>query len=250
MIERAYLGGPLSDSDAAIKFRNAPAWFLEPINRDRRQRGVAAIPIRNTASAPPRRKPAAVRAALAPVVPRSTLPKAPVKLPKVAFVLAHGTGEPGGGTDIEIFLDGAFAAWTARVQREGRAANFEIRMGGHETTAIANAGDGLEFRDVGVVGPVVIWQPDGGNARHRAAVALIRAGADKCSVEFHALSARLIDGVRVVSEACPVGVALLRPNQEPAFRGAMAAVLPGVEPIERELIRVAGRSLKRTWGTA
>jgi hypothetical protein len=172
-------------------------------------------------------------------------------LPRIAFILVgNAAGEPGGATPIETFLDGAFDKWLSRVRREGRGANFEVRMGGHDTPAIANAGDKLEFRNVAVVGPAVVWQPDGANARHRAAVALIRAGADKCSVEFHALSARLIDGVRVVSEACPVGVALLRPNQEPAYRGAMAAILPGVETIERELIRVAGRSLKRTWGTA
>jgi hypothetical protein len=169
-------------------------------------------------------------------------------LPRIAFVLAHGTGEPGNGTPIEIFLDGAFDKWLCRVRREGRGSNFEIRMGGHETTAIATAGDGLEFRDVGVVGPVVVWSPDGRNARHRAAVELIRAGQDAASVEFHAIRAEIINGVRCVREAAPCGVALLRRDQEPAFRGAMAAVLPGVEPIERELIRVAGRSLKRTWG--
>jgi hypothetical protein len=170
-------------------------------------------------------------------------------LPRVAFILVGtAAGEPGNGTDIEIFLDGAFDKWTARVQREGRAANFEIRMGGHDTPAIANAGDKLEFRNVGAVGPVVVWQPDGANARHRTAVEMIRAGSDACSVEFHALRAEFIGGVRCVREAAPCGVALLRRDQEPAFRGAMAAVLPGVEPIERELIRVAGRSLKRSWG--
>lgn len=250
-IQRSTSPGPLSAADADARLRHAPQWFREKVSAARELRGLAPLPVRRSARvAPPRRRPPAAGAAPAAIMPRST-PTA-VKLPKVAFVLAHGTGEPGDGkVDIEIFTDGAFDGWLSRVQREGRGASFEIRAGGHGTEAIASAADGsFEFRNVGAVGPVVIWQPDAANARHRVVVEMVRAGQDAASVEFHALRAEFIDGVRVVREAAPCGVALLRRDQAPAYRGSLAAILPGVEPIERELIRVAGRSLKRSWGAA
>jgi hypothetical protein len=246
MIERAYLGGPLSDSDAAIKFRNAPAWFLEPINRDRRQRGVASIPVRNAASAPPRRKPAAARAALAPVAPRSTLPKAPPKpLPKVGIVLVgRGAGEPFEGT-VETFADSALDGWLSRAQHDPRGAGFVLRGAGHNSPAIADAADGvITFRSVAGVA-VAVWTPDAGNAAHRAAVASIASGVDAVSVEVQVVRAEMHVGARVILEAELVGAAILRAGERPAYRTAVAGILPANQNEAVALVRLAAASVRR-----
>ena len=246
MIERAYLGGPLSDADAAVKFRNAPAWFLEPINRDRRQRGVAAIPVRNAASGPPRRKPAAARTAPAPVAPRSTLPNAPPKpLPKIGIVLVgRGAGEPKAGT-IETFADNALDGWLSRAQHDPRGSGFVLRAAGHNSPAIADAADGvITFRSVGGVA-CAIWAPDPANARHRAAVASIASGVDSVSVEVQVVRAEFHAGARVILEAELVGAAILGKGETPAYRCAVAGILPANQTELVALVRLAAASVRR-----
>jgi hypothetical protein len=246
-IQRSTSPGPLSAADADLRLRHAPQWFRERVSAARELRGLMPLPVRKSArAAPPRRQPPAAGAASAATMPRSAVPTAPAaKLPMIALVLCgEGAAELAPGGLVETFMPGAFDAWLERTRKAGRGANFEIRVGGHGTAAIATAADGLEFRILASVGPVVLWQPDGENPRHRAAVELVRAGQDAISVEFHALRVELIDGCRVVHEAAPVGVALLRRGEAPAYSGAIAGVLPGIN-LNRELVQIAGRSLRR-----
>jgi hypothetical protein len=249
MIERSFIGGdPLSAEDAGRRLRNAPAWVVQRVNGARESRGLAPVVVRRGVATPVRRP---ARRAPAPVAPRPSrsIPTAPpAALPKIGIVLVGvAAGEPGPDR-VEIFADTAFDKWLARAQRDPRGVEFVIRTRGHDSPAVVDSAAGsIAFRTVGVVGVVAVWTPDPANPAHRAAVESIAAGVDQCSIEVRVLRARLIDGVRMIDECEPAGVAVLRVGEKPVYRGAVAGTLRRGEDESAALVRLAGRSLRRGW---
>ena len=252
-IQRSTSGGPLSAADAAKRLKNAPDWFIQKVNANRQLRGLATLPVRRPAAAPVRRKPPAKSA------PAAKLPAAPVRrspglapppLPKIGFCLAPGVGTITGDRR-ELFEPGAWNAFFALAKRGRLSTGFTIRTGGHSgPVAACNADGSLAFALDPVAGPIVIWQPNGADFRHRAIVETVRAGLDRLSCEFHPISLRWDGGVRRVTMAMATGCALLRRSEEPAYRGAMAMVFDGKKPLASEVRRLVDKALARAEGKA
>lgn len=234
-IQRANLSGILPHAEATARLRHAPQWALDCINRAREVRGLAAVCPRPRKVAPPVRHPRATarRAAPAPAL-------------KVGVAIYPGTGEIPGGVR-EVFERDAFDFWW-RSYCKGQFQDFTLRSGGHQGAIVGTVKDGsVTLRPIDGVGIVAVWTPDMTNLRHRAAVAFIRAGQDCVSGEFHAIRATLSGGVRRVSMAIPSGVAFLR-RQEPCYRGALAAILDGPEPVGVQIGALARKALTRAKG--
>jgi len=243
--------GPLSVTDAAVRLRNAPAWVIASVNRERQLRGLATIPTRTTAAAPVRRKPAPAKSALAarlPAAPARRSPlSAPAPLPRIGFVLTPGVGTIPGGR--EMFEPGAWDAWFRLLKRDRSSRKFEIRCLGHDGPVVAALPDSsINFWLAKDVGPVCVWQPDASKPLHRSLVTQIAAGADAVSAEFHATMATLSRGVRRIQMAGPVGVAILRRSQEPAYSGALCGVIDDKRPIHLEIRRLVDKAMARAAG--
>jgi len=62
--------------------------------------------------------------------------------------------------------------------------------------------------------------------------------------------ATLSGGVRRIQMAGPVGVAILRRAQEPAYSGALCGVIDDKQPIHLEVRRLVDKALARSRGRA
>jgi hypothetical protein len=240
LIQRSTTAGPLSAEDARVRLRNAPKWFVTAVDKAREKRGLALICPHPRPAVSPRHPRAAPSSALAPSLRFA--------LPKVALVLAPGVGTITAGRR-ELFEAGAWSTWHSLAKRGRLPGGFTIRDGGHRGPIAACRDDGsLAFTVDPVAGPIVIWQPNGHDARHRAIVESIWSGRDAISSEFHALALRWDRGIRRISMAMATGVAILRPGESPAFRGAMAGILDGKKPLRSELRRLVDAALVRAQG--
>jgi hypothetical protein len=245
-IQRSTSAGPLSAADADTRLRNAPEWFRDRVSAAREVRGLAPLPARKQARvAPPRRRPPAAGAAPAAITPRSTPAAPPRPLPKVGIVLVGlGAGEPKAGL-VETFATNALDNWLSRAQHDPRGSGFVLRAAGHNSPAIADAADGsITFRSVGG-SAVAVWTPDPSNPAHRAAVASIASGVDAVSVEVQVVRAEFHAGARVILEAEPVGAAILRAGETPAYRTACCGILPSNQNEVVALVRLAAASVRR-----
>jgi hypothetical protein len=245
-IQRSTSVGPLSAAAADQRLRHAPQWFRDRVSAARELRGLAPLPARKQARvAPPRRRPPAAGVAPAAIMPRSTPTAPPKALPKVGIILVgRGAGEPRAGV-VETFADNALDGWLSRAQHDPRGSGFVLRGHGHNSPAIADAADGsIAFRSIGGVA-VAVWKPDPANPAHRSAVASIAAGVDSVSVEVRVLRAEMHVGARVILEAELAGVAVLRAGERPAFRTAVAGILPANQNEAVALVRLAAASVRR-----
>jgi len=243
MIQTNSLGSATLSADAAAgRLRNAPQWAISKINRVRSLRGLSPV-VGGRLAAFPKRGPALVA-----LHPARTIPAAiPAALPKIGFVL---TGAAAGSTAgrIEAFADDAFDDWMARARRGSRSVDFVIRPNGHGSAATAEFSDGsIVFQNRDLVGPVCVWSPDAANAAHRAAVASISAGRDRCSVEIRVLAAEIIDDVRLITAVEFAGVAILRAGEKPAYGGSICGILSRNETEPAAMARLVQESLRRGW---
>jgi hypothetical protein len=229
-IQRSTALGPLSAAEARERLRHAPKWFLERVDRAREKRGLAPL----------RERPR--KAAVAPRHPRAVKRTAPAPALQVAIALFPGTGVIPGGR--EIFERGAFDFWWLAFKK-GAFRDFVVRSGGHDGAIVGSVKDGtVSLRPIEGVGIVAVWTVDMTNLRHAAAVALVRSGMDRASGEFHAIRATLSGGVRRVSMAIPVGVALLH-RQEPMYAGAQAVILDPAKSVGVQIGELARKALAR-----